>query len=165
MQRLRLGFGFLALTAVAAETAPAALEKEIADLVAGPQVTVVHLWAPWCPNCRAEMTPDGWARFIGSNPDTKFVFVNVWHGGDAGEPLLAKSGLGPQLNLLLRLHPNGVRKGAERMTTFLGQAVDWLPSTWIYKDGKLRYALNYGEVRFPMLRQLIADSRDKWEHR
>jgi thiol-disulfide isomerase/thioredoxin len=155
----------IALTAIAAETIPAALEQEIAGLAAGPQVTVVHLWAPWCPNCKAEMTPAGWAKFIGANADAKFVFVNVWHAGDAGAAALAKAGLGEQPNLLVRLHPNGARKGDGRMTTFLGQPVNWLPSTWVFKDGKLRYALNYGEVRFPMLQQLVDDSRDQWEHK
>jgi hypothetical protein len=35
---------------------------------------------------------------------------------------------------------------------------------WIFKGGDLRYALNYGEVRFAMLQQLIADSSSNWEH-
>ena len=28
--------------------------------------------------------------------------------------------------------------------------------------GKLRYALNYGEIRFPMLQQMVDDSTSKW---
>ncbi len=40
----------------------------------------------------------------------------------------------------------------------------WVPTTWIFRDGRLRYALNYGEVRFPLLQQLIRDAADPWEH-
>jgi hypothetical protein len=28
----------------------------------------------------------------------------------------------------------------------------------------LFYALNYGELRFPVLQQMIADSSDTWDH-
>ena len=39
----------------------------------------------------------------------------------------------------------------------------WIPTTWIYRDGQLRAALNYGEVRFPLLQQLVDDAREKWD--
>jgi hypothetical protein len=49
------------------------------------------------------------------------------------------------------------------MTTFLGQPMGWIPATWIYRDGKVRYALNYGEIRFPILQQLVDDAQPKWD--
>lgn len=169
-----LRFISLMLVAVAAvvaraEDKPAAalppLEQEVGAIVAGPHVTIVHFWAPWCPNCRAEMTPDGWAKFIGANPDVKVVFLNIWHRGQDPAPKLAAGNLGGQPNLTLLTHPNATSKaGPERMNTFLGLPVTWLPTTWVFRDGKLRYALNYGEVRFEMLQQLVNDSRDKWSH-
>lgn len=140
------------------------LEAEVGALVASPQVTIVHFWAPWCPNCRAEMAPEGWAKFVGANPDVKVVFINFWHRGQDGAPALAKAGLGAQPNFVAFTHPNPASKGDERVKTFLGLPVTWLPSTWVFRDGKLRYALNYGEVRFEMLQQLVNDSRDKWSH-
>jgi thiol-disulfide isomerase/thioredoxin len=42
----------------------AALEAEAAGIVNGPQVTVVHFWAPWCSSCKEEMRPAGWAKFV-----------------------------------------------------------------------------------------------------
>ena len=46
----------------------------------------------------------------------------------------------------------------------LGIPISWIPSTWVFRQGKLRYAMNYGELRFPMLQQLVRDSSDAWEH-
>ena len=142
------------------------LEAEVSALVAGSQVTIVHFWAPWCPNCKTEMGADGWAKFIAANPGAKFVFLNIWHKGQDPLPKLAAAGLGAQPNLTLLTHPNPSRKEADRMNTFLGLQVTWLPSTWIFRDGRMRFALNYGEVHFDMLQTLVDDARDKakWDH-
>ena len=43
--------------------------------------------------------------------------------------------------------------------------LSWIPTTWIYKGGDLRYALNYGEIRFPVLQQFLADSQSEWSHK
>jgi thiol-disulfide isomerase/thioredoxin len=139
------------------------IEQQVAAAVKSPQVTVVHFWAPWCSNCKAELAKDKWSAFIGSNADVNFIFVTVWHGED-GRALLASNGVGAQKNFQLLLHPNALRKGDGRMTAFLGLPISWIPSTWVFKDGQLRYAMNYGELNFPMLQQLIRDSSDKWEH-
>jgi hypothetical protein len=42
--------------------------------------------------------------------------------------------------------------------------VSWIPTTWVFRDGTLRFALNYGELRFAMLDQLVKDASDKWSH-
>jgi thiol-disulfide isomerase/thioredoxin len=159
-----LGLLISAVLLRAADAPVPPLEKQVADIIAGPQVTVVHFWAPWCPNCRAEMQPDGWARFIAANPNVKFVFLNIWHKGQDPQPKLDAAGLGPQANLLLLTHPNPSRLAADKLTSFLGLPVTWIPTTWVYRDGKLRVAFNYGEIRFPVLQQMIDDARDKWEH-
>lgn len=141
----------------------AAFEKELEGLVAGPQVTVVHLWAPWCPNCRAEMRPDGWGKFVTDNPDVKVVFVNIWHKGQDGAPRLAAAKLGSQANFVALTHPNPGTKTGDRVDVLLGLPVSWIPTTWVFRAGRLRYALNFGEVRFPMLQQMVRDAADKWE--
>lgn len=156
----------LAPLAAFAQAAPATdpVEAQVAELVAGPQVTIVHFWAPWCPNCRAEMTPDGWAKFIGANPDVKFVFLNIWHRGQDPAPRLRDGALGDQPNLLLLTHPNPASTQKDRLNQFLGLPVTWIPTTWIFREGRLRFALNYGEVRFDLLQTLVNDSRDAWRH-
>jgi thiol-disulfide isomerase/thioredoxin len=141
----------------------ATLEKQVAEATKSAKVTVVHLWAPWCSNCKAELANGAWSAFIASNPDVHFVFVTVWNPTD-GREVLAKNGVGAEKNFQLLLHPNGSRKRGEKMTDFLGMPVSWIPTTWVYKDGMLFYALNYGELRFPVLQQMIADSSDTWDH-
>jgi thiol-disulfide isomerase/thioredoxin len=139
------------------------LEKQVAELIAGPQVTVVHFWAPWCPNCKAEMAPEGWAPFIAANPGVKVVFVCIWHKGQDPLPKLAAAGLGAQPNLLLLTHPNPSRLEADRLNAFLGLPLTWVPTTWVYRAGKLRVAFNYGEIRFPVLQQMIDDATNEWK--
>lgn len=141
------------------------LEMQVAEIVAGPQVTVVHFWAPWCPNCRAEFDPaNGWANFIAANPQVKVVFLNVWHKGQDPAPRLAAAGLGAQPNLLLLTHPNPSRLAADRLNKFLDLPLTWVPTTWVYRESKLRVAFNYGEIRFPVLQQMVDDARNEWSH-
>ena len=153
----------LATAGLLGATTPAAdpLEMQVSDLVAGPAVTVVHFWAPWCPNSKAELAQRGWSIFLDLNHDVKFVFVTV-RSADDGKALLAENGVGPQPNLTLLHHPNHVRKGEGTMQSFMDLPITWVPTTWIFRDGKLRYALNYGEVRFPLLQQLVRDTADEW---
>jgi len=140
------------------------IEQQVADAVKSPKLTVVHLWAPWCPNCKAELEDGGWKNFIAAHPEVQFVFVTVRRGDEGdGKPLLAKYGVGPQKNLQLLVHPNGVRKGEGLVTEFMGLPLTWIPTTWVFREGKLRYALNYGEERFPMLDQLLQDSANEWD--
>ena len=133
-------------------------------MVKSSKPTVVHFWAPWCPNCHAELKNNGWSTFIEANPDVNFVFVTSWSGdsGD-GRAELAKRGVGAQKNFQLLMHPNTSRRDEEKMASFLGLPMLWLPATWVFRDGKLRYALNYGEVRFSILQQLVKDAAGKWE--
>ena len=105
----------------------------------------------------------GWAGFMIRHP-TRPPFQLIPMQSDEGRALLERNGVGPQKNFELLVHPNASRKAEDKMTTFMGQPVSWIPTTWVFRDGKLLYAFNYGELHFPMLQQLIRDSSDKWEH-
>ena len=167
LARLLLLLGTAGLLRAAEPVVPAAdpLELQVAELAAGPQVTVVHFWAPWCPNCRAEFDPGtGWAKFLAANPGVKVVFINIWHKGEDPAPRLEAAGLGAQPNLLLLAHPNPSRRAADRLNKFMGLPVTWVPTTWVFREGRLRVAFNYGEIRFPVLQQMVDDARSEWEH-
>lgn len=140
------------------------VESQVLALAADEKLTVVRLWAPWCGNCRAEMKPEGWAKFIAAHPDVQFVFVCIWHRDQDPAPQLQAAGLGGQPNLTLLRHPSGASRGPDRMARFLDLPVTWIPATWVLHRGKLRYAFNYGEIRFEILGQLLQDATHEWKH-
>jgi thiol-disulfide isomerase/thioredoxin len=138
-------------------------EDQVREAIKSPTLTVVHLWAPWCSNCQAEFKSGGWLETVKENPTTKFVFVSVWNNGEDGRAMLEKYELAQQPNVTVATDP-GPRTG-DKIKQFAGLPLSWIPTTWIYKGGDLRYALNYGEVRFPVLQQFLADSQSEWSHK
>lgn len=135
-------------------------EQKVAAAVKAQGLSVVHLWAPWCSNCQAELKTGGWTKTVKDNPELKFYFVSVWNSGEDGRALLAKYEIAQQPNVTILADPGP--RGAEHIKQFAGLPLSWIPTTWIFKGGELRYALNYGEIRFPVLQQFIADSNSEW---
>ncbi|MFL6584606.1 MAG: TlpA family protein disulfide reductase [Chthoniobacterales bacterium] len=140
------------------------IEQQVAETIKTPGLTVVHLWAPWCSNCQAELKSGGWLQTVKENPQVKFLFVSVWNNGDDGRAMLQKFQLADQSNVTILADP-GPRTGENKIKQFNGLPLSWIPTTWIYKGGDLRYALNYGEVRFDVLKQFLADSLSEWSHK
>ena len=68
-------------------------EQTVLAAIKSPQTTVVHLWAPWCSNCQAELKTGGWTKMINENPQVKFYFVSVWNDGQDGRAMLNKFGI------------------------------------------------------------------------
>jgi thiol-disulfide isomerase/thioredoxin len=141
--------------------AASAAEQQVAEATNASNLSVVHLWAPWCSNCQSELKSGGWLKTVKENPDVKFYFVSVWNGGEDGRAMLTKYELANQPNVTI-VADAGPRTGAARIKHFLDLPLSWIPTTWVYKGGDLRYALNYGEVRFDVLQQFFADSNSKW---
>jgi len=152
---------FLAALSVRAES-PA--DQAVLAASKSPETSVVHLWAPWCSNCQAELKSGGWTKIIKENPQVKFYFVSVWNDGQDGRALLHKFGISDQPNVTILADP-GPRRGDGKIKQFAGLPLSWIPTTWIYKGGDLRYALNYGEVRFPVLQTFLTDSQSEWSHK
>ena len=101
---------------------------------------------------------------INENPQVKFYFVSIWNDGQDGRAMLNKFGIAAQPNVTILADP-GPRRGENKIKQFAGLPLSWIPTTWIYKGGDLRYALNYGEVRFAVLQQFLADSQSEWSHK
>jgi thiol-disulfide isomerase/thioredoxin len=137
-------------------------EQQLAEAIKSPSLSVVHLWAPWCSNCQAELKSGGWLKAVKDNPQVKFYFVSVWNGGEDGGAMLTKFELTHQPNVTILADPGP--RGSDKIKRFLDLPLSWIPTTWVFKGGDLRYALNYGEVRFDVLQQFITDSNSEWSH-
>jgi thiol-disulfide isomerase/thioredoxin len=161
MKTFLLAILVCALLAAISFASPA--EDQVRAAIKSPDLTVVHLWAPWCSNCQAELKSGGWLRTVKENPKTKFVFVSVWNNGEDGRATLEKYDLGSQPNVTITADP-GPRTG-DKIKQFIGLPLSWIPTTWVYKGGDLRYALNYGEIHFPVLQQFLEDSQSEWSHK
>ena len=99
---------------------------------------------------------------LNENPQVKFCFVSIWNDGQEGRAMLNKFGIASQPNVTILADP-GPRRGENKIKQLIGLPLSWIPTTWIFKDGKLRYALNYGEMRFTMLQQMVRDSAESWD--
>src|SRR5207245_6221155 len=86
-------------------------EQTVLEAIKSPDLTVVHLWAPWCSNCQAELKSGGWAKIINENPKVKFCFVSVWNDGQGGRTMLNKFNIAYQPNAS-SLADSGPRRGA-----------------------------------------------------
>jgi len=154
----------IVLLSAASMRAESSAEQAVLSAIKSPETTVVHLWAPWCSNCQAELKAGGWAKMVTENPQVKFRFVSIWNDGQDGRAMLNKFGIAAQPNVTILADP-GPRRGENKIKQFAGLPLSWIPTTWIYKGGDLRYALNYGEVRFPVLQQFLTDSQSEWSHK
>jgi thiol-disulfide isomerase/thioredoxin len=154
----------IVLLSAASMRAESSAEQAVLTAIKSPETTVVHLWAPWCSNCQAELKAGGWAKMITENPQVKFCFVSIWNDGQDGRAMLNKFGIAAQPNVTILADP-GPRRGENKIKQFAGLPLSWIPTTWIYKGGDLRYALNYGEVRFLVLQQFLTDSQSEWSHK
>ncbi|HJX98768.1 MAG TPA: hypothetical protein VJ281_07820 [Chthoniobacterales bacterium] len=139
-------------------------EQKVRDAIKAPEISVVHLWATWCSNCQTELKSGGWLKMVKANPQVKFYFVSVWNDGGDGKAMLQKFQIADQPNVTILADP-GPRRGDNKIKQFAGMPLSWIPTTWVYKEGDLRYALNYGEVRFDVLQQFIEDSKNEWSHK
>jgi thiol-disulfide isomerase/thioredoxin len=161
MSILRCLILFVAAASLRAESPT---EQKVLDAIKSPDLTVVHLWAPWCSNCQAELKTGGWTKIANDNPNVKFYFVSIWNDGQDGRAMLKRFDIADRPNVTILADP-GPRRGEDKIKQFAGLPLSWIPTTWIYKDGDLRYALNYGEVRFPVLQQFLEDSQSEWSHK
>src|SRR5689334_3786922 len=94
--RLLMLATLLAATSLAAESP---VEQKVLEATKSPDPSVVHLWAPWCSNCQAELRSGGWLKAVKDNPQVKFYFVSVWNDGQDGRAMLQKFQIADQPNV------------------------------------------------------------------
>src|SRR5450432_2835393 len=96
---------FVALVSFSWARAESPAEQQVSAAIKAPNVSVVHLWAPWCSNCKAELKNGGWTKIVKANPKVKFYFVSVWDSGDDGRALLAANQIANQPNVTILADP------------------------------------------------------------
>src|SRR4029077_9961390 len=119
---LSLAATFVSLSLAAASTAG----EQVAEAIKAQNISIVHLWAPWCGNCQSELKSGGWTKAVKDNPGVKFYFVSVWNSGDDGRALLASYGLTNEPNVTILADPGP--RGADRIRQFAGLPVSWIPT-------------------------------------
>src|ERR1041385_5111635 len=102
MSTLRL-LSFLGLISTLYAQSP--VEQKVQDAIKSPELSVVHLWAPWCSNCQAELKSGGWTKIVKDNPQVKFYFVSVWNNGGDGRAMLKRFDIGDQPNVTILADP------------------------------------------------------------
>src|SRR5438309_8076376 len=88
-------------------------EQQLAEAIKSPGLSIVHLWAPWCSNCQAELKSGGWLKTVKDNPQVKFYFVSIWNNGEDGRAMLQKFQITDQPNVTILADP-GPRKGGNK---------------------------------------------------
>src|SRR3989454_2300975 len=76
-------------------------QQTVAEAIKSPDLSVVHLWAPWCSNCQTELKNGGWLKMVKDNPQVKFYFVSVWNDGGDGKSMLSKFQIADQPNVTI----------------------------------------------------------------
>src|SRR2546430_13901229 len=85
--RISIFTGLFALKSLGAES-PA--EQKVAEAIKSPELSVVHLWAPWCSNCQTELKNGGWVKKVKKKPQGKIYFFFVLEDGGDGETIVSK---------------------------------------------------------------------------
>lgn len=111
------------------------------------QVTVLNLWATWCPPCRREMPM--MTELAAEMPEVRFIFANQGEGAVQILAFLAAANL--PLTGMLR-DPQGHLMGR------LGAV--GLPSTLVFDDQDQLVAAHTGEISRPALRALIKTAKE-----
>src|SRR5437763_4070773 len=112
ISRISLVILLLSAIRVFAEAAPA--EQEVLGAIKSPGLSVVHLWAPWCSNCQAELKSGGWLKMVKDNPQVHFYFVSVWNDGGDGKSMLQRFQIADQPNVTVLADP-GPRRGDNKL--------------------------------------------------
>lgn len=142
------------------------VEAAVQATIAQDGIHVVHFWAPWCGNSRAEFE-GGLYEVVEAHPDVTFSFVTIWTDGRDGADRLARYGIEASDRVFVYGQPDrGPSADRDlRRRSFLGLPLSWTPTTWVFnRQGTLAYAFNYGEVSNEMLALAIEHARDEWMH-
>ncbi len=153
----------VALAQPAAADSLTETEQQVQALLAEDGVHVVHFWAPWCHNSMSEFREGVWNEIIAAHEDVTFIFVTVFNDGDLDEWVLSQHYIPDRVHTFAQPDHGNSNRRSNRRKTFLGLPITWTPTTWIFnRNGKLAFALNYGEVRPALMTMLLDNVKTNW---
>lgn len=159
--------GCTALQPKAKAPARTPAEQRIQTLIQEDGIHVVHFWAPWCGNSKAELKA-GWYELIESyktRSEVKFTFVTIWNDGQSGRERMDQYLIPKSVEEVLQPDLGASSDHSKRRKTFLGMPLIWVPTTWVFhQNGKLAYAFNYGEMTMEQVRAAIEGAKASWSH-
>lgn len=139
-------------------------ERRVQELLDADGLIVVHFWAPWCHNSRAELD-NGWHEVIEKNGDVTFIFVTVYNDGKVAGEVLKHYSIPDRVYTFAQPDRGPSTLHANRRRTFLDLPLSWTPTTWVFhRRGQLAFAMNYGEVDMPLMQRLLDNARTNWSH-
>lgn len=140
-------------------------EKKVQDIISGDGVYVVHFWAPWCHNSKAEMRSGWWTDLVNNNEDVTFVFVTVYNNGKLGEKTLNRFDIPDRVIKLAQPDRGSSNIKSNRRRLFMDLPLTWTPTTWIFnRGGKLAFAVNYGEGTEDLFQTFLDNTQVNWSH-
>ncbi|WP_347140385.1 TlpA disulfide reductase family protein [Paracoccus sp. SSK6] len=125
-----------------------ALDGSPVQLAGRDRVTVINLWATWCPPCRREMPM--MTSLAAEMPEVSFIFANQGEGADHILAFLAAGSL----------PPDGMLRDPRGHLMSRLRAVG-LPSTLVFDATGALVAAQTGEISGPALRTMIDTAKDQ----
>ncbi|MEM1054102.1 MAG: thioredoxin [Bacteroidota bacterium] len=142
-------------------TSRTATEARVHEVIQSGGIEVVVFWAQWCGSSISQLER-GLAEAIAEHEDVGFTFVSLWDEGRDGAEMLRDHNIPDRARILAQ---PGVGQDAPkemRRKDFLGLPVTWIPTTWVFREGILATAFNYGEVTREQLDSALAGARSSW---
>ena len=136
-------------------------EARVREIVQSGGIEVVVFWAQWCENSLSQLER-GLAEVIRVNDDVEFTFVSLWDEGCDGAEALREHGIPERARILAQPGVGEDDPKEMRCKDFLGLPVTWIPTTWVFREGTLAYAFNYGEVTREQFDAALAGARSDW---
>ena len=139
------------------------VEQQVQALLTKDGIHVVHFWAPWCHNSMSEFRKGVWNEIIAAHEDVTFIFVTVYNDGELSASVLEQHDIPDRVHTFAQPDHGNSNRRSNRRRAFLGLPLTWTPTTWIFnRNGKLAFALNYGEVRPALMASLFENVSTNW---
>lgn len=136
-------------------------EARVQEIIESGGIQVVVFWAAWCGNSISQLER-GLAEAIAEHEDVGFTFVSIWDEGRDGADTLRAYGIPERATVLAQPGVGQDAPKEDRRKAFLGLPVTWIPTTWVFREGTLATAFNYGEVTREQLDAALEGARSSW---